>query len=576
MFSLNRKIFCGFLSATIYLFGLSSTANAQPDGEYWKQRYEIIEEKEGVATVLDHHTGDTFPYCIGQPQTAQYPLVDTLYADTTITIETWNIDTTQFAGRFQLMGTIPIYGLSGEVLVYDSDNNGLGEIIGEYKALGTYAVINRFYEWDPLLEDFVKVVDFGVRLSDKGGQALLGGDIDQDGYQEVYFSYSDSLRAYEATDSSRYSTVHRYSHTPIVGVQPSGNKIGDFDGDGAMELLNMRDNIDTTGGPSGISAIIREHVSGDTGFKVTSNIIYPQGFGGYGQYAVEDFDLDGHVEFMKSNVFGRVCGIENAANDSFRIHYQAQLPTGNAFYHFSAGDLDGDGLPECFLGGKHGEHNFITVLESCSNDCYHPVLAIDIVGGWGIYGNEIVPGDVDGDGVDEFAVDIGGMVLMFKVVGNNNYELFWVKQVAHSDGIGIGDVDGDGNSEIIIAQAIGVNGDGYSKSTVYKYNPNSMSINPNPSDTPKYVRLYPNYPNPFNSNTTIWYDLNDSQQLNITIYNIIGKEVVTLREEYQPPGNYSAEWNGRDDADREVASGVYLLRITGGSQQQVRKMLLIR
>ena len=86
MFSFTRKIFCGFPLAAMCLFCLSHSTNAQLDEEYWKQRYEIIEEEDGVATVLDRHTGDTFPYCISNPQTTQYPLVDTLYADTTISV----------------------------------------------------------------------------------------------------------------------------------------------------------------------------------------------------------------------------------------------------------------------------------------------------------------------------------------------------------------------------------------------------------------------------------------------------------------------------------------------------------
>ena len=60
------------------------------------------------------------------------------------------------------------------------------------------------------------------------------------------------------------------------------------------------------------------------------------------------------------------------------------------------------------------------------------------------------------------------------------------------------------------------------------------------------------------------------------IYNQLGQEVRTLVNERNPAGAYQIEWDGRDHAGRQLASGVYLYRLKAGSFVLVRKMVLLR
>jgi len=88
--------------------------------------------------------------------------------------------------------------------------------------------------------------------------------------------------------------------------------------------------------------------------------------------------------------------------------------------------------------------------------------------------------------------------------------------------------------------------------------------------------LHPNYPNPFNPETTISYSLEHSGNVKIEVYNVKGQLVRTLINEAQNAGKHSAVWNGRDDHNRSVASGIYYYRLTAGSFTSTKKMVLMK
>jgi nitrous oxidase accessory protein NosD len=99
---------------------------------------------------------------------------------------------------------------------------------------------------------------------------------------------------------------------------------------------------------------------------------------------------------------------------------------------------------------------------------------------------------------------------------------------------------------------------------------------------PPMFQLFQNYPNPFNSSTVIWYYLPDvgyqPAEVEITIYNLLGKLVKTLVKERQYPGEHKVRWDGKDDYRKEVASGIYFyrLKVSGLELVKPRKMVLIR
>ena len=98
-----------------------------------------------------------------------------------------------------------------------------------------------------------------------------------------------------------------------------------------------------------------------------------------------------------------------------------------------------------------------------------------------------------------------------------------------------------------------------------------------PGAVPETFALDQNYPNPFNSGTVIRFALPTADDVELAVYNLAGQRVVNLAQGPRAAGAYTLRWDGRDDAGRELASGMYLYRLQAGEQLvETRKMLLIR
>jgi len=156
-----------------------------------------------------------------------------------------------------------------------------------------------------------------------------------------------------------------------------------------------------------------------------------------------------------------------------------------------------------------------------------------IPGGQLDLGDEVVGiGDFNGDGVDDFAarsVTMGGCCWD----GEVNFFAGWDSQAT--------DVD-------------------------YDYEPS----------LPDDYHLYQNYPNPFNSETRISFDLPRACKVALDIYNILGMKVRSLIDREFPAGSYDIKWDGVDDNNQVVASGIYFYRLKSGEKSLTSKMVLLK
>ena len=96
---------------------------------------------------------------------------------------------------------------------------------------------------------------------------------------------------------------------------------------------------------------------------------------------------------------------------------------------------------------------------------------------------------------------------------------------------------------------------------------------------PEETALLPNYPNPFNPETWIPYQLSEPAEVLLTIYAVNGTKVRTLALGLMPAGIYQSRsravyWNGKNDVGESVASGVYFYTLTAGEFTSTRKMLI--
>ncbi len=95
-------------------------------------------------------------------------------------------------------------------------------------------------------------------------------------------------------------------------------------------------------------------------------------------------------------------------------------------------------------------------------------------------------------------------------------------------------------------------------------------------EQPEAFVLLRNYPNPFNSTTTIEYQLPVDAEVTVAVYNIQGQQVCRLMEGFLPAGLQRFSWNGNSDNGMPVASGVYICRIDRGAQRLHHRMLLLK
>jgi hypothetical protein len=100
-----------------------------------------------------------------------------------------------------------------------------------------------------------------------------------------------------------------------------------------------------------------------------------------------------------------------------------------------------------------------------------------------------------------------------------------------------------------------------------------------PDMIPEDYKLHPNYPNPFNPETNIRFEIPASpanSKVKLIVYNNLGMEVRTLINGIAVPGIHTVTWDGRNNYGGQMASGVYFLRLQAGTFHQAQKMLLVR
>jgi len=144
------------------------------------------------------------------------------------------------------------------------------------------------------------------------------------------------------------------------------------------------------------------------------------------------------------------------------------------------------------------------------------------------------------------------------------------------DHFAFGDVDGDGENEIVIAEG----------SILRIFETDFSTDVPEKEDDlsrRNLMILSQNYPNPFNSTTVIPFTVHGKQKTEngpipttLTIYNILGQRVKTLLDEEKIAGNYRVRWDGKNEQDKIVPSGIYFYRLTAGKDCESKKMLFLK
>ena len=161
----------------------------------------------------------------------------------------------------------------------------------------------------------------------------------------------------------------------------------------------------------------------------------------------------------------------------------------------------------------------------------------------------------------------------------------------------VADIDGDNDLEVVFGGSSGIHvlditgTKGRNSYWMTAYGNNARTSNYedgltgiNDARTEQFAsqfELHQNYPNPFNPSTTIKFNISRAADVRLTIYNILGEKIISMDKPIGQAGQYSFVWNGTNQLNNPVSSGLYIYRITarlrnGQTFNSVKKMILIR
>jgi len=117
------------------------------------------------------------------------------------------------------------------------------------------------------------------------------------------------------------------------------------------------------------------------------------------------------------------------------------------------------------------------------------------------------------------------------------------------------------------------NAQGFGRLDSLSAGPTSVAYN---LKVPAEFKLSQNYPNPFNPETVIRYQTIENGYVELAIFNLLGEKVRVVLNEIQSAGAYEVRWNGTDNNNNPLSSGIYLYRLTSGAFNYTKKMILLR
>jgi len=358
--------------------------------------------------------------------------------------------------------------------------------------------------------------------------------------------------------------------------------LGDLDGDEFTDLLFAR-------GAGGRDMHIFEYNPIINSFDSIYRFqIYETGQVAVSGFSVGDFDLDGNKDIVLGTGKGNVFVIENEGNNHYTNSWQGMVETYATYIHSWSKDIDGNGKPEFWVLGQAFYNNIaitrITIFETTGDNSYQQVGRVDLVGVFSFYAGTMQAVDIDNDGIGEIAICIDGNFLILKFIGSRDhqsYKVYYIKQPENTNfgyyGAYLKDLLGDGENELLLSMFDDPPQLNYIRFMTRVFIPDSLTST---YESEKYIpslnQLYPNYPSPFNPTTNVKFGVDNSTNTIIKIFNVLGKEVRTLLDNYLPSGEHTVQWNGKDDKGNILPGGVYFIQMIAGSYRKTIKTILLK
>ena len=286
-----------------------------------------------------------------------------------------------------------------------------------------------------------------------------------------------------------------------------------------------------------------------------------------------DIDGDGDMDYFVGDWNGKIFYFENTGNPSQpsfanSVEFLDIDLSGHSTPIFS--DIDQDNDLDLFAGDKNGKIHYWENEGSATfpdfrseNENYFPEFDL---------GERIIPWlhDYGNDGDLDFFIGNEAGQLFLLTNSSGTFELEEMTNFPYS-GINIApavvDIDSDGKPELFIGSRTG--------GLQYFEMDEGLYTN-SPIILPQQIVLHGNYPNPFNSSTTIKLELTKDDFVRLIIYDLKGRMVKQLIHSDIKTGEWKVTWNGTDDSGKMVSAGIYLCVLKSDTYAQTRKMVLLK
>ncbi len=450
-----------------------------------------------------------------------------------------------------------------------------------------------------------------VRRSGEGRIQTYGAnaaDVNGDGFTDymVPNEVANDVRVFLNDGNGGYSnfTVHPLTNA----ARPSTNDASDFNGDGFIDFAigntqNDRVHVLLGDGAGGFLSITDYHAAS-----------------GVRGLALLDLDGDGKMDIVTANRGGNNLSLlHNNGDGTFATAINI---SGNGIGETAcaAADANNDGILDLFVGALQSQEIILFLGDGSGSLVFADKIAL-AGSPW-----MIAAGDIDNDGNVDVVSANSNSKSASVVRGDGNGNLVSVETypvgAVFPLAIDLGDLDGDGDLDMMTS-SFGNNtpGDGqwtlyendgsgvftnpqyYTASTaascavfhdrdndgdldvtgidevddlLFLFNDPAVGITAHEDGIATKFELRQNYPNPFNPQTVINYQLSISTEVTLTIFDMLGRKVRTLVNGQQIEGSHKVIWDGRNDAGKSAASGMYFYRISVRDQQVTKRMVLLR
>ncbi len=464
------------------------------------------------------------------------------------------VDTSQWTGWYDYWTYVLVS--NGDLRVptqaYDFDGNGFPEIYGVFGGVGFPAesrVFEVYNDGSSLQTHIYPVAGLSTRVL----------DVDGNGLPDLVFNTGQFIRVYEQPSSGSLPTQLKCTFNKYNGLAGylSIEPLADMDGDSVMDFVHR--GADTTISQHYL-VCVSEYDSLLQNFQRTwCSETIGDGFD------VGDYDGDGRMEFVESGLFGPLRVVENTGDNTYVTTFRDTLPLVNMFYQTS-GDVDNDGKREFFVGATMGNGNWTVMYEADSNNHYSPRVILHLVSGGSLDDPTYFCRDINDDGQLELVILSGGWLYVFKSDVDDFYYISYLKKGPSSFTVNFHDMNEDGIQDILWSSIR----ESRWATEIFKGSP-AVGVDPDPPTLPQKVELFQNYPNPFNPSTRIEYSLPQREHVTLQVFDLLGREVVTLVDEIRGAGTHSVTWKGTG-----LASGMYLYQLRTSTSVLTRKMILLR